>query len=260
MNKKEENNFISLEEIKRRKSAKITVFPEMNIFSKNLNKSNQPTPQLTRSPPLKFKSNSLFAYQELDKFSSFCDNESFPLDILSYLNKNQNQNQNSNNNNINNRSTKQEEYEESDSSSDESINNEMSDDEIIFKKYKHRMEKRKSALNSVPVSYKTFSSLKPNEMMNNINNNYGSGQKMNKNVVMANNYINNNNYMLNNNNNQSNFRRSSYSLNQIQNNLFFNNILNNNQQNTFNQFIFPQKRIENNINSNINNKIEYKQK
>ena len=73
---------------------------------------------------------------------------------------------------------KQEEYEESDSSSDESINNEMSDDEIIFKKYKHRMEKRKSALNSVPVSYKTFSSLKPNEMMNNINNNYGSGQKM----------------------------------------------------------------------------------
>ena len=255
MNKKEENNFISLEEIKRRKSAKITVFPEMNIFSKNLNKSNQPTPQLTRSPPLKFKSNSLFAYQELDKFSSFCDNESFPLDILSYLNKNQNQNQNSNNNNINNRSTKQEEYEESDSSSDESINNEMSDDEIIFKKYKHRMEKRKSALNSVPVSYKTFSSLKPNEMMNNINNNYGSGQKMNKNVVMANNYINNNNYMLNNNNNQSNFRRSSYSLNQIQNNLFFNNILNNNQQNTFNQFIFPQKRIENNINSNINNNL-----
>ena len=143
MNNDKINDFLSQEEIKRRKSANIINFPDIkNNFQKNLNKPNPPNSQFARSPPLKFKSNSLFAYQELDKFSSFCDNESFPLDILGCLNENQNQN-NQINNNINNRSTKQEEYEESDSSSDESINNEMSDDEIIFKKYKHRMEKRK---------------------------------------------------------------------------------------------------------------------
>ena len=212
-NDKKIQDFISQEEIKRRKSANIINFPDIkNNFQKNINKSNQPNSQFARSPPLKFKSNSLFAYQELDKFSSFCDNESFPLDILSCLNENQNQNNQINN--INNRSTKQEEYEESDSSGDESINNEMSDDEIIFKKYKHRMEKRKSALNSVPLSFKTLSTIKPNEIFNsNINNNYGSAQKINKNTVKPNNYFNNNNYILNN-----------------------------------NQFIFPQTTIDNNLN------------
>ena len=121
-NDKKIQDFISQEEIKRRKSANIINFPDIkNNFQKNINKSNQPNSQFARSPPLKFKSNSLFAYQELDKFSSFCDNESFPLDILSCLNENQNQNNQINN--INNRSTKQEEYEESDSSGDESINN-----------------------------------------------------------------------------------------------------------------------------------------
>ena len=254
MNNDQKNEIISQEEIKRRKSANIINFPEIKNFSKNLNNSPPSSSQFARSPPLKFKSNSLFAYQELDKFSCFCDNESFPLDILCYLNENQNQYNQINN--INNRSTKQEEYEESDSSSDESINNEMSDDEIIFKKYKHRMEKRKSALNTVPLSFKTLSSIKPNEILNNKNNNnFGSGQKLNKNTVKTNNYLNNNNFIINNNNNnnnnnQDNFRRSSYSINPIQNNLLFNNILNNNQQNSFNQFIFPQTNFDNN---NLNN-------
>ena len=257
-NDKKIQDFISQEEIKRRKSANIINFPDIkNNFQKNINKSNQPNSQFARSPPLKFKSNSLFAYQELDKFSSFCDNESFPLDILSCLNENQNQNNQINN--INNRSTKQEEYEESDSSGDESINNEMSDDEIIFKKYKHRMEKRKSALNSVPLSFKTLSSIKPNDIFNsNNNNNYGSAQKINKNTVKPNNYFNNNNFILNNNNNDNNnpdnFRRSSLKINPIQNNFFFNNILNNNQ------FIFPQTTIDNNLNdsgSKSNNSSNY---
>ena len=106
----EGNNIPIQDEIKRRKSAKITVLPNMNIFSKNSNNSDKSSSsQLTRSPPLTFKSTSLFAYQELDKFSSFCDNESFPLDILSYVNDNQNKN--SQNNNTNNQST-QEEYED----------------------------------------------------------------------------------------------------------------------------------------------------
>ena len=257
MDKEVKKNMISQEETKRRKSAKIEVFPEMNIFKNNLNNSNQPTTPITRSPSLKFKSNSLFAYQELDKYSSFCDNESFPLDILSYL-SDQNQNQKSNNN-TNNRSTNQEEYEESDSSSDDSINNEMSDDEIIFKKYKHRMEKRKSALNSFPLSYETLSSLKPNEMIKG-NNYYGSGKKIKNNILLGNNNninrnTNSNNNIILNNTNNDNFRRGSHSINQIQNNLLFNNILqNNNQQNTFNQFIFPKNIIENNnLNNNINN-------
>ena len=242
---KKKNDIVSQEEIKRRKSANITTFQEMNNFQKNLNKPNQSAFQLTRSPPLKFKSNSLFAYQELDKFSSFCDNESFPLDILNILNENQNQNEALQNNNINNRSTKQEEYEESDSSDVESLNNEISDDEIVFKKYKHRMEKRKSALNSVPVSYQNFSSLKPNELPNNIKNNYGSGLKINKNTVISNNYLNNN-YMIN--NNQNNFRRNSHSINPIQNNFLFNNFINN----SFNNFIYPKKMIENNNSVNSN--------
>ena len=179
MNSEKKNDIISQEEIKRRKSANISIFSEINNFQNNINKSDHSVFQLTRSPPLKFKSNSLFAYQEIDKFSSFCDNESFPLDILNILNDSQNQNKI--NNNINNRSTKQEEYEESDGSG-ESINNEMSDDEIVFKKYKHRMEKRKSALNSVPQLIKTLSSLKPTETSS--NNNFGSGQKINKNAVV----------------------------------------------------------------------------
>ena len=255
MNNETKNEVISKEDIKRRKSAKISVLPEMNFFSKNLNNSGQSDSQIARSPPLKFKSNSLFAYQELDKFSSFCDNESFPLDILTFLDESQNQNKAYQNNNIINRSTKQEEYEESDSSDNDSINNEISDDEIVFKKYKQRMEKRKSALNSVPLSLKTLTSLKPNE---NKSNNFGSGQKMNKNNIKPNNFINNNNNnnFIINNNNQENFRRSSYSINPIQNNLLFNNILSNNaQQNSFSHFIFPQNIIENNLNNNINNSM-----
>ena len=57
------------------------------------------------------------------------------------------------------------------------------------------------------------------------------------------------------NNNPNNFRRGSYPINSIPNNLFFNNILNNNQQNSFNQFLFPQNRIENSFSNNINSSI-----
>ena len=241
----EENNVTTQDEIKRRKSAKITILPNMNIFSKNSNNSDKSSSaQLTRSPPLAFKSTSLFAYQELDKFSSFCDNESFPLDILSYVNDNQNKN--SQNNNTNNQST-QEEYEDSDSS--ESYKD-MSDDEIVFKKYKHRMEKRKSAINSLPLYFKTLSSPKPNEKVNNLNNNFSkSGQKINQNNVMNNNYLNNN-YILNNNNN---LRRNSHHISQFQNALFFNNILRESQNNAYNRYACPLKTIKDNINNNINN-------
>ena len=170
MNK--DNNNINQQDFKRRKSAKIPFFPQ-NIFSKNVSTSEKTSSaQSTLSPPLTFKSNSLFAYQEIDKFSSFCDNETFPLDILSYLNDNQTQNNNNQNSNTNNQSTKHEEYEQSEESdsSNDSKNDEISEDEIVFKKYEHRMEKRKSALNSVPLYVKNFSSFKPKELTNNKNN------------------------------------------------------------------------------------------
>ena len=254
MNK--DNNNINQQDFKRRKSAKIPFFPQ-NIFSKNVSTSEKTSSaQSTLSPPLTFKSNSLFAYQEIDKFSSFCDNETFPLDILSYLNDNQTQNNNNQNSNTNNQSTKHEEYEQSEESdsSNDSKNDEISEDEIVFKKYEHRMEKRKSALNSVPLYVKNFSSFKPKELTNNKNNIFdGNKNKINPNALMNNNYLNNNNYMLNNNNN--NFRRNSFQINQFQNSLLFNNILNNSQNNSFNQFMYQQKTNKSNMNNNINNNI-----
>ena len=244
MNK--EKDLITQDEIKRRKSAKITVLPNLKIFSKNSNNSEKSSSaQLTRSPPLTFKSTSLFAYQELDQFSSFCDNESFPVDILSYVNDSQNQNKNSQNNITNNQST-QEENEDSDS--DESYED-MSEDEIVFKKYKHRIEKRKSAINSLPLNFKTLSLSKPNDTLNN-NNFSNSGQKIGLNNIINNNYLNNN-FILNNNNNI--LRRNSHHINQFQNALFFKNILRDSQNNSFNRFVCPQKSIKNNINNTINN-------
>jgi hypothetical protein len=126
----------------------------------------------------------------------------------------------------------------------------MSDDEIVFKKYKHRIEKRKSAINSLPQNIKTLSSPKPNEKVNNLNNNFSkSGQKINQNNMLNNNYLNNN-FILNNNNN---WRRNSHHINQLQNALFFNNILRESQSNAFNRYACPLKTIKDNINSNINN-------
>ena len=166
---------ISKEEVKRRKSAQINSYSPINIFSNNINTSFKSTSDLVSQQNLNIKSNSLFAYQELDRFSSFCDNESIPSEFLSDINKN------SQLNNIYNNSTKLEENEQSDSS-DAPFDNDMSEDDIIFRKYKHRVEKRKSALNSVPLYFKTLSSLnKPNEPLNN-NNIYfsNSDKKMKK--------------------------------------------------------------------------------
>ena len=229
---------ISKEEVKRRKSAQINSYSPINIFSNNINTSFKSTSDLVSQQNLNIKSNSLFAYQELDQFSSFCDNESIPSEFLSDINKN------SQLNNIYNNSTKLEENEQSDSS-DAPFDNDMSEDDIIFRKYKHRVEKRKSALNSVPLYFKTLSSLnKPNEPLNN-NNIYfsNSDKKMNKND------FNNNNFILNNNNCPNNIRRNSHSIQQFRNDLFFNNVLFPNQ----NIFVCPNNIIENNTINNINN-------
>ena len=237
---------LSQEEVKRRRSAQINSFPPINLLLNNLGSSYKSTTNLASAEPI-FKSNSLFAYQELDKFSSFCDDGSIQSELLSDTKKNS-QNNNMNNNN----STKLEEFEESESC-EESFdnNNDMSEDEIFLKKYNKRMDKRKSALHVVPPYFQNLSSFnKPNEPIPN-NNFSNSDKKMNRNDN-NNNFVNNKNLLVNN-NYPYNMRRGSYSMNQFRNDLFFNNILYQNQ----NKFIFPPNKIENNNQNNINEKNNY---
>ena len=238
----------SKEEVKRRKSAQINNFPSINPLFNNLNTSYKSTSDLCSDQPL-FKSNSLFAYQELDQFSSFCDDGSIQSGFLSDFNKNKSQINNINNNN----STKNEEGEQSENS-DESFDNNMSEDEVIFKKQKHRTEKRKSAFHSFPSYFKNLSSFnKTNETFYNSNFS-NSDKKMSKNDF--NNNINNNpNFILSNNSNcpyNNIIRRNSHSINQFRN-IFFNNILYQNQNN----FIYPKNLLENNKTNNINDKNNF---
>ena len=238
----------SKEEVKRRKSAQINNFPSINPLFNNLNTSYKSTSDLCSDQPL-FKSNSLFAYQELDQFSSFCDDGSIQSGFLSDFNKNKSQINNINNNN----STKNEEGEQSENS-DESFDNNMSEDEVIFKKQKLRTEKRKSAFHSFPSYFKNLSSFnKTNETFYNSNFS-NSDKKMSKNDF--NNNINNNpNFILSNNSNcpyNNIIRRNSHSINQFRN-IFFNNILYQNQNN----FIYPKNLLENNNTNNINDKNNF---
>ena len=232
---------LSQEDVKRRRSAQINSFPPINLLLNNLSTSYKSTSNLASAEPM-FKSNSLFAYQELDQFSSFCDDGSIQSKLLSSQNNNMN----------NNNSTKLEEFEQSDSC-EESFdnNNDMSEDEISLKKYSKQMDKRKSALNVIPPYFKNLSSFnKSNEPIPN-NNISNSDKKMNKNEN-NNNFVNNNNFMVNN-NYPYNMRRGSYSINQFRNDLLFNNILYQNQ----NKFIFHPNKIENNNKNNINEKNNY---
>ena len=232
---------LSQEDVKRRRSAQINSFPQINLILNNLSTSYKSTSNLASAEPM-FKSNSLFAYQELDQFSSFCDDGSIQSKLLSSQNNNMN----------NNNSTKLEEFEQSDSC-EESFdnNNDMSEDEISLKKYSKQMDKRKSALNVIPPYFKNLSSFnKSNEPIPN-NNFSNSDKKMNKNEN-NNNFVNNNNFMVNN-NYPYNMRRGSYSINQFRNDLLFNNILYQNQ----NKFIFHPNKIENNNKNNINEKNNY---
>ena len=72
---------LSQEEVKRRRSAQINSFPPINLLLNNLGSSYKSTTNLASAEPI-FKSNSLFAYQELDKFSSFCDDGSIQSELL----------------------------------------------------------------------------------------------------------------------------------------------------------------------------------
>lgn len=237
------------EEVKRRFSAQLNSFPSINPLPNNLNNLNftyKSTNDLSRAKPF-FKSNSLFAYQELDKFSSFCDDNSIQSEFLSDCNKKNNQVNNINNNN----STKLEECEHSDSDNEYSDNNnEMSEDELFYKKYNQRMEKRKSAFHSYPVYLQNLSALNKQNDSHNNNNFSNSDKKRNKNEI-NNNVNNNSNFMLINNNIPNNIRRKSQPINQFKN-TFYNNILFQNNNNNTN-YILPTNIIDNTNNNNSNN-------
>ena len=246
------------EEVKRRKSAQINNFPLINFLVNNLNTSYKSTSDLGSPQPL-FNSNSLFAYQELDQFSSFCDEGSIPSELISEKNKNGQ----ANNINLNN-STKLEECEQSDSSDESSDNNnDMSEDDFMMKKNRQRQNKRKSAFYMIPSYLKNLSSNNiPNESIYNNNNISNSDKKVNKNVN-KNNFNNNcinsnsNNFVLNSGSCPYNIRRGSNPANQFRKDLLFNDILCDNQ----NKYIFLPNNIEANnnnlskINNNTNNNI-----
>ena len=236
------NILLTKEEVKRRKSAQINIIPQINFLLNNLNTSYKSTSNLGSPKPL-FNSNSLFAYQELDQFSSFCDDGSIPSELLSEKNKN------SQVYNINpNNSTKVEECEQSDSSDESSENNnEMSEDDLILKKNRQKKNKRKSAFYMIPSYLKNLSSFNmPNEPINNNNNICNSDKELNKNDVNNNSInSNSNNFIINSGNCPYNMRRGSNPANQLRKDLLFNNILLNDQ----NKYIF----LPNNIDANNNN-------
>ena len=91
------NQFDFAQEIKRHKSAHIPSNSDSitKIFNKGKDTLNI-TPNKTQNEDLfKIKSNSIFAYQEFDRFSSFCDNE----EKNNIKNYNTNTNKDDNNNN-----------------------------------------------------------------------------------------------------------------------------------------------------------------
>ncbi len=73
------NQFKKNKEVKRHKSAIIPPGPlalNNNLFGDNSDNESNNTNLTTCEGLFKLKSNSLFAYQEFDKYSSFCDNDS----------------------------------------------------------------------------------------------------------------------------------------------------------------------------------------
>lgn len=231
------------DQIKRRKSCNLVYSTGMagirNLLKDNSDKASaQSTNSSSNYPLLGFNCNSLFAYQENDQYTSLCDNETYPLDILDH---------------VANLPPKKEEGEDSDKSLsqyDKSENEDISD-EMIDKKCK--TEKRKSAFYSVPIYVSQFR-LRGNEGINitNPNNNQKivhvseSSRQVNQCLKCSNIIPNIQNY-------NNNIRRNSQTMIPFQNPLMFNN-----PSNPINSFPFRQNQMSGvnnfyNMNNNINN-------
>jgi pumilio RNA-binding family len=152
---KKQNQININKELKRHKSAKIP--PESTILNNSLFKDNSDngsnnTNSTTCEGLFKIKSNSIFAYQEFDKFSSFCDNES-NKDILSAGQNEKKNIQNINNvNNINNINNDINDKDESKNTSFSYSLNEFLEDYNM----NNSAKKRKSAFDSMPPYFAQY--------------------------------------------------------------------------------------------------------
>ena len=239
------NQFIN-KEIKRHKSAIIPPAPINlnNCASKDIsdNGSNN-TNSTTCKNLFKLKSNSIFAYQEFDKFSSFCDNES--NDDKLFINENIKKNISNINEDIYNKD------ELNNTTSSYSLK-EFNEDYQI----NNNSKKRKSAFDSMPPYFAQYLSLNyqngevpnldnNNNVINNIiNNQFNTGirrthtEKQNKNFINA--FFGQINNFKNNQEKIPNFenRRSSHGFMPIYNNLYYPNY---NAINNFNNMLYLNK-------------------
>ena len=240
------NQFIINKEIKRHKSAIIPPAPINlnNCASKDIsdNGSNN-TNSTTCKNLFKLKSNSIFAYQEFDKFSSFCDNES--NDDKLFINENIKKNISNINEDIYNKdelNNTNSSYSLKEFNEDYQINN--------------NSKKRKSAFDSMPPYFAQYLSLNyqngevpnldnNNNVINNIiNNQFNTGirrthtEKQNKNFINA--FFGQINNFKNNQEKIPNFenRRSSHGFMPIYNNLYYPNY---NAINNFNNILYLNK-------------------
>ena len=241
-------NFKVIKEVKRHKSAIIPPGPivlnNCQLKDSSDNGSNN-TNSTTCKNLFKLKSNSIFAYQEFDKFSSFCDNENNELndnDEKLFINENSKKN-------ISNI------IEDIYNNKDE-LNNTNSSFSLkdFIDQINHNSKKRKSAFDSMPPYFAQYLGFKyqngevpnldnNNNVINNIiNNQFANGirrthtEKQNKNFIntffrQINNFKNNTKETIPNFEN----RRASQGFVPMYNNLFFPNY---NAINNFNNMLY----------------------
>ena len=202
-----QQNFKVIKEVKRHKSAIIPPGPivlnNCPLKDSSDNGSNN-TNSTTCKNIFKLKSNSIFAYQEFDKFSSFCDNENNELnDDKLFINESSKKNISNINEDIYNNK--------------DELNNTASSYSLkeFIDQINNNSKKRKSAFDSMPPYFAQYLGLKyqngevpnldnNNNVINNIiNNQFANGirrthtEKQNKNFINAffrqiNNFKNNN--------------------------------------------------------------------
>lgn len=138
------NQFNINKEVKRHKSAIIPPGPDVNnyILKDNSSTESNKTISTNEDGVFKLKSNSIFAYQEFDKFSSFCDNETNKVNLLDK------ENYKKSTNNLNEEIINKEDLNSSSSYSLKEFTDDYKKDNIA--------KKRKSAFDSMPPYFAQY--------------------------------------------------------------------------------------------------------
>ena len=138
------NQFNINKEVKRHKSAIIPPGPDVNnyILKDNSSTESNKTISTNEDGVFKLKSNSIFAYQEFDKFSSFCDNETNKVNLLDK------ENNKKSTNNLNEEIINKEDLNSSSSYSLKEFTDDYKKDNIA--------KKRKSAFDSMPPYFAQY--------------------------------------------------------------------------------------------------------